>query len=116
MMNLTARAVFALAGLGIVLGLLLFLPAGTTRYWQAWVYLSIFTGASLIVTLQLLRHDRALLERRMRGGPSAEKQSAQKIIMLCTSIGFVGLLVVPALDQRFGWSEVPLAVVVFGDF
>ena len=116
MMNLTARAVFALAALGVVLGLLLFLPAGTTRCWQAWFYLSIFTGASLIVTLQLLRHDRALLERRMRGGPSAEKQSAQKIIMLCTSIGFVGLLVVPALDQRFGWSEVPFAVVVLGDF
>ena len=116
MMNLTARAVFALAALGVVLGLLLFLPAGTTRYWQAWVYLSIFTGASLIVTFQLLRHDRALLERRMRGGPSAEQEPAQQIIMLCTSIGFVGLLVVPALDQRFGWSEVPLAVVVLGDF
>jgi protein-S-isoprenylcysteine O-methyltransferase Ste14 len=97
MMNLTARAVLALAGLGVVLGLLLFLPAGTARYWQAWIYLSIFTGTSLLITVQLLRHDRALLERRMRGGPSAEKQPAQKFIM------------------RFGWSEVPLAVVVLGD-
>jgi protein-S-isoprenylcysteine O-methyltransferase Ste14 len=115
MMNLTARAVLALAGLGVVLGLLLFLPAGTARYWQAWIYLSIFTGTSLLITVQLLRHDRALLERRMRGGPSAEKQPAQKFIMLWTSIGFVGLLVVPALDHRLGWSEVPLAVVVLGD-
>jgi protein-S-isoprenylcysteine O-methyltransferase Ste14 len=35
--------------------------------------------------------------------------------MLWTSIGFVGLLVVPALDHRFGWSDVPLAEVVLGD-
>ena len=51
----------------------------------------------------------------MSGGPMAEKRPAQKFIMLCTSIGFVGLLVVPALDHRFGWSAVPPARVVAGD-
>lgn len=51
----------------------------------------------------------------MKGGPSAETQPVQKFIMLCTSIGFVGLLVVPALDHRFGWSVVPLVGVVLGD-
>jgi protein-S-isoprenylcysteine O-methyltransferase Ste14 len=97
------------------MGLLVFVPAGTVRYWQAWVYLSIFTGASILTTLYLIRHDPALLERRMKGGPTAEKQPTQKLIMLCASVGFVGLLVVSALDVRFGWSVVPLGAVLFGD-
>jgi protein-S-isoprenylcysteine O-methyltransferase Ste14 len=115
MKNLGARSWFALAALTIVMGLLLFVPAGTVRYWQAWVYLSMFVGASALTTLYLMRKDRALLERRLRGGPTAEKRPIQKFIMLCTSLGFVALLVVPAFDHRFGWSSVPLAGVVAGD-
>ena len=97
------------------MALLLFVAAGTVHYWQAWVYLSIFTGASVLTTLYLMTKDPALLERRMSGGPTAEKQLAQKFIMLCTSISFIALLVVPAFDHRFGWSTVPLGGVVAGD-
>jgi protein-S-isoprenylcysteine O-methyltransferase Ste14 len=79
------------------------------------VYLSIFTRASVLITLYLMRKDPTLLERRMSGGPTAEKQPAQKIIMLCTSFGFIALLVVPAFDHRFGWSTVALGGVVAGD-
>jgi protein-S-isoprenylcysteine O-methyltransferase Ste14 len=109
------KAWLALASLACVMGLLLFVPARTVHYWQAWVYLFIFTGASLLTTLYLIRNDPALLERRMSGGPMAEKEPAQKLIMLCTSIGFIALLVVPALDHRFGWSTVPLDGVIAGD-
>jgi protein-S-isoprenylcysteine O-methyltransferase Ste14 len=115
MNNLNAKAWLALAALAVVMGLLLFVPAGTIHYWQAWVYLSIFTGASVLTTLYLMRKDPALLERRMSGGPTAEKRPTQKFIMLCTSIGFIALLVVPAFDHRFGWSNVPLCVVLVGD-
>jgi len=115
MTNLNTRAWVSLAVLALVMGLLVFVPAGTVRYWQAWAYLSIFTGASVLTTLYLIRHDPALLERRMKGGPTAEKQPTQKLIMLGTSVGFVGLLVVSALDARFGWSVVPLGAVLFGD-
>src|SRR5215469_8037916 len=97
------------------MGLLLFVPAGTTRYREAWVHLAIFTGASLLVSLYLMRKDPALLQRRMRGGPTAEKRTTQKIIMLFASIGFIALLVVPALDFRFGWSSVPVPVEIAGD-
>jgi hypothetical protein len=79
MKNLTAKAWLALAALAVVMGLLLFVPAGTVHYWQAWVYLSIFTGASVLTTLYLLRKDQALLERRMSGGPTAEKRPVQKV-------------------------------------
>jgi protein-S-isoprenylcysteine O-methyltransferase Ste14 len=62
-----------------------------------------------------MKNDPALLKRRMRGGPTAEKRGKQKLIMLCTSIGFIALLVVPALDHRFRWSAVPLSFVIVGD-
>src|SRR5262249_30323930 len=115
MTNLHARAWFALGMLAIVMGFLLFVPARTIRYWQAWVYLAIFFVASTLTTVYLMKKDPALLERRMSGGPMAEKRPAQKIIMLFTSVGFIALLIVPALDHCFGWSSVPLGVVVAGD-
>ena len=115
MKNLRARAWVALAVLAAAMGLLLFVPVGTLGYWQAWVYLAIFAGASGVTTRDLIRRDPALLERRMRGGPTAEKRPAQKVIMLCASIGFIALLGVSAFDHRFGWSAVPLGGVVAGD-
>jgi protein-S-isoprenylcysteine O-methyltransferase Ste14 len=99
----------------VVMGLLLFVAAGTVRYWQAWAFLAVFFAAATLITFYLEEHDPALLQRRMAGGPTAEKQSEQKIIMLFASIGFIGLLVVPALDHRFGWSTVPLPAVIVGD-
>src|SRR5262245_14142708 len=62
-----------------------------------------------------MKNDRALLARRMRGGPTFEKEGTQRIIMVFASLGFIALLVVPALDHRFGWSAVPIWAVVLGD-
>jgi protein-S-isoprenylcysteine O-methyltransferase Ste14 len=113
--SLALRAWFALVLLAAVMGLLLFIPAGTMSYGQAWVYLGIFFGASALTTVFLLRRDPALLERRMRGGPTAEKRPVERLIMVFTSIGFIALLVVPALDHRFRWSSVPVWAVIAGD-
>jgi protein-S-isoprenylcysteine O-methyltransferase Ste14 len=115
MKALATRAWVALGLTVVVMSLLLSLSAGTVRYWQGWGYLAIFTAASVLTTVDLVRRDPALLERRMSAGPTAEARPAQKVIMLCTSLGFVALLVVPALDHRFGWSAVPLGVVLVGD-
>jgi len=115
MNNLYMKTLLRLGVLAVILGLLLFVSAGTIRYWQGWVYLGIFSGASLLISLYLIKNDPALLKRRMSGGPTAEKRATQKIIMLFASVGFIGLLVVPALDYRFGWSAVPLPIVILGD-
>jgi protein-S-isoprenylcysteine O-methyltransferase Ste14 len=109
------KMVASLLGLIIVMAALIFVPAGTVDYWQAWLFLGCYFAASLLLSLWLMRHDPALLQRRMRGGPFAEGERNQRIIMTLTSIGFVGLLVIPGLDHRFGWSRVPSAVVVLGD-
>jgi protein-S-isoprenylcysteine O-methyltransferase Ste14 len=115
MTNLNARAWRSLAVLALMMGLLVFVPAGTIHYWQAWVYLSIFFGASVLTTLHLMKHDPALLERRMKGGPTAEKRPTQKLVMLGTSAGFIALLVVPALDFRFAQAPASPSVVLVGD-
>jgi protein-S-isoprenylcysteine O-methyltransferase Ste14 len=113
--SLNTQAWLAILALAVVMGLLLFVPAGSLRYWHAWVYLAIFNGASILTTLDLMKRDPALLKRRMRGGPTAEKEATQRLIMVFTSLGFIALLVVPALDYRFGWSTVPVPVVLVGD-
>jgi protein-S-isoprenylcysteine O-methyltransferase Ste14 len=114
-MTLKAQAWLALVALGLVMGLLLFVPAGSIQYWQAWVYLSVFLGASVLTTIDLMRRDPALLKRRMRGGPMAEKEPTQRVIMLFTSLAFIALLVVPALDHHFEWSAVPIYAVLAGN-
>jgi len=101
--------------LALVKGLVLFGAAGTWRYGAAWVYLALFSGLSVLVTADVMRRDPALLERRMKGGPTAESRPRQRWSMLGASIGFVALLVVPALDRRWGWSHVPSAIVALGD-
>ena len=115
-MNTLARKAFqSLTGLFLAMAALLFGVPWTFDYWQAWIFLAVYFSASILIILYLLTSDRELLERRMRGGPLAEKEIAQKIIMLFASIGFVALLVVPALDRRFGWSQMPTGIVIVGD-
>jgi len=115
MAGLASRAWLSLAVLAAIMGAVLFGFAGTLRYWYAWIYLALFFGLSGVITLDLLRRDPALLQRRMKGGPTAEARPLQRFIMLGASIGFVSLLVVPALDFRFGWSSVPVIGVVAGN-
>src|SRR6516225_9126452 len=115
MISLNVKAALALFSLAVVMGLMLFVPAGTVAYWQGWLFLAVYIGASLVVIVYLVRHDQALMQRRMTGGPTVESEGSQKIIMTLVSIGFAALLVVPALDHRFGWSNVPLAVVILGN-
>jgi protein-S-isoprenylcysteine O-methyltransferase Ste14 len=113
--RLNTRAWLSLLALAVVMAVALFGAAGTTRYWQGWVYLTIFFAASALTTQFLMRTDPALLERRMTGGPTAEKRRTQKLIMLIASTCFIALIVVPGLDRRFAWSLVPTSLVLVGD-
>jgi len=115
MSSLHVKAWLGLVFLAVVMGLLVFVPAGTVHYWQGWVFLGVFFAASLAQTLYLMKYDPALLQRRLAGGPTAEKTPTQRIIMVLVSIGFIGLLVVPAFDHRLGWSAVPLFGVIGGN-
>jgi protein-S-isoprenylcysteine O-methyltransferase Ste14 len=104
----TALGAFAMAAL-------LFVPAGTLGYWQAWVFMAVFVGASSAIGIYLALADPKLLERRMKAGPAAEKETTQKIIMAFAMAGFIALLLLPAFDHRFGWSKVPAYLALAGD-
>ncbi|MEJ0095367.1 MAG: hypothetical protein WDN46_18755 [Methylocella sp.] len=105
-MNIHSKKAFSgLFFLILAMAALLFIPAWTLDYWQAWTFLAVYSTASFAITLYLVKKDPKLLERRISGGPFAEKEASQKIIMLLTSLGFIGLIVLPALDRRFAWSH-----------
>ena len=107
----TVQSVIALLAFGV----LLFVPAGTLRYWQAWAFLAVFTIASLYSAVYLFRKNPAVVERRMRAGPKAETRPVQKVVTSAISILFIAVLVFSALDHRFGWSPVPPAISLIGD-
>lgn len=99
----------------VILGLLLFLPAWTLNYWQAWVFIVVFMVSTNAIGIYLSLKDPALLERRKKVGPASEQRMSQKIIMSVTVVALIALFVFCALDYRFGWSPVPWYVSLLGD-
>ena len=106
MQNFYVRGILANLLTFAILLACLFIPAGTLSYWQAWVFLAVFAASSQALGIYFLTHDRKLVERRMKIGPAAEQRPAQKIISALFMLGFVGFVVLPAFDHRFGWSTV----------
>jgi len=98
-----------------VFGLLLFGPAGTFAFWQGWLFVFVSVAASSVISVYFLKHDPKLIERRMRVGPTAEQEPAQKIIISITLLGFFLLLVLPGFDYRWHWSTVPPWLVILGN-
>lgn len=96
-------------------GVALFLPAGTVDYWQAWTFIAVFVTTTLGPSLYLAVARPAAFERRLKAGPTAETRPIQRIVVTATVLSVVAMLVVSALDHRFGWSSVPVPVAVAGD-
>jgi protein-S-isoprenylcysteine O-methyltransferase Ste14 len=114
-MKIIAKGLLS-AVLGLVaFGLMLFVPAGTTHYWQGWAFLAVFALSTWMPTVYLIRTNPAALERRMRAGPAAETRPLQKILITVVFLAFPATFIVSALDHRFGWSSVPAPVSVLGD-
>jgi protein-S-isoprenylcysteine O-methyltransferase Ste14 len=99
----------------VAIGFLLFLPAGTFNYWQAWVFLAVFALSAWIPSIYLQMTNPVALQRRMRGGPTAEGRTVQKVVMVGLYGSLAAMCVVSGLDHRFGWSSVPTALSLIGD-
>jgi protein-S-isoprenylcysteine O-methyltransferase Ste14 len=106
-----ASVVFGL----LFFGLALFIPAGTFRYWEGWVFIAVFMLSTMIPSVYLVVRNPAALQRRMNAGPTAESRPAQRIIISATVLLVATTVVLSALDQRFGWTGLPLAVIIFGN-
>lgn len=114
-MKVALQLLASAVGSVVFFGVLLFLPAGTFDYWQAWVFIAVFLVTTMGPTIHLAIKLPDAFQRRLRSGPLAETRMAQKLINLGILAAVVGVSVVSALDHRFGWSSVPLALVVVGD-
>ena len=110
-LQMLSYKVFSLA----FFALLLFWPAGTFDYWQAWVFIAVFLVGTMIPTIYLAAAYPDAFRRRTRTGPFAETRMAQKLIYVGVILAVVAVGVLSALDHRFGWSTVPTAVVVIGN-
>jgi protein-S-isoprenylcysteine O-methyltransferase Ste14 len=99
----------------LALGLVLFLPAWTLNYWQAWVFILVFMSSVSVIGVYLSINDPALLERRKNVGPGAEQNPVQRLIMSIALLSILALLVYCALDHRFTWSPVAVWVSIIGN-
>src|SRR5437868_12069949 len=111
------QLLFALqsASLPIALGVVLFLGAGTFGYWQAWLYLIVFSLAILLIGYYLVKKDPALMERRQKMGNVGETETLQKVVTGIAGVCFFAAYIVAGLDRRFGWSFVPSYLVIIAD-
>ena len=114
-MKVTLQLVGSTAFSILFFGLLLFLPAGTFDYWQAWVFIVVFTVSAMVPTVYLALVYPDAFQRRLRSGPLAETRLAQRLINAGIMSSVVAVGVVSALDHRFDWSTVPTSVVVVGN-
>jgi protein-S-isoprenylcysteine O-methyltransferase Ste14 len=112
--RLTRKALTRTFGFLAFMALLIIAPAGAD-YWQGWLYWIVFSLCSLFLTSYFLRHDPALIERRLRGGARAEKERSQQVILALMSVVLILLFIFPGIDHRFGWSQVPTFAVLAAD-
>jgi protein-S-isoprenylcysteine O-methyltransferase Ste14 len=108
-----ARTVFLRAALALpIMALIIILPAGRWNYWQGWMYIFTLIIPMFFIFGYLLKNDPALLERRMR---TREKEAVQRKIVWLSFLYFLTAFVLPGLDVRFGWSNVPHVVSIIAD-
>ena len=100
---LSQAVVKFLAGL-LLVGLLLFLPAGTLDFWQAWVLLGILFIPMFAAGLVLLKKNPELLAKRLN---AKEEQAEQKEVVLFSGLMFLAAFILAGLNRRFGWIVLP---------
>src|SRR4030042_2356199 len=110
--KLRKKIVVLVPGVFLGLCLIFFVPAGTLDYWEAWVFIIVLLVPFLFVLTYLLRKDPELLVRRIRFN---EKESAQRRIIRASGLIFFTGFLIPGLDHRYGWSDIPVGAVLAAD-
>jgi protein-S-isoprenylcysteine O-methyltransferase Ste14 len=97
------------------LALLLFVSAWTLAYWQAWLYWLLSTAAALTTALYFLRHDPALMRRRLEIGARAEPLQSQKTIQRIGGWLYAAMFVVAGIEHRVHGAQVPAPAIFVAD-
>ena len=110
-MKLLAEALIKFGCGALLVGLLIFLPAGTLSYANGWLFMAVLFVPMLIAGFVMLFKSPDFLAKRL---DAKEKQAAQKGVLAFAGLMFIGGFVVAGLDYRFGWSNMPRGVVIAG--
>ncbi|MBL1225017.1 isoprenylcysteine carboxylmethyltransferase family protein [Enterococcus sp. BWR-S5] len=94
----------------VVIGLLLFLPAGTFQFWNGWLLIGILFVPMFFLGIILLFKAPGLLAKRLN---TKENENEQKQVVLLSFVMFMAGFIVSGLDFRFGWSHLSSYVVIF---
>ena len=92
--------------------LILFLPAGTLNYVEAWIWIAMWFIPALFVVRHFLKTDPNFLAHRMK---VKEKEKEQRSIQQFGFLVFIISFLIPGLDKRYGWSSVPIEIVIVSD-
>jgi protein-S-isoprenylcysteine O-methyltransferase Ste14 len=98
----------------ITIAAVLFIPAGTFDYWQAWVLLAVFTATAWLPSIYLQVTNPAAMQRRLTGGAKAEGRIVQKVIIVGLYGSLIAICITSALDHRHGWTAVPVPLCLAG--
>ena len=93
----------------VLLGLLLFFPAGSLSYWNGWLFMGLLFIPMFIAGIVLMIKNPDLLAKRLN---AKEKESEQKSVILYSSIMFILGFVLAGLNYRFNWVMLPNIVVI----
>jgi protein-S-isoprenylcysteine O-methyltransferase Ste14 len=115
MKELTKKAITGLVRLHVIMAVMLFVPAWTLHFWEAWAFWFLFSVLSAVLTFYFLKHDPGLVESRLKAGPSGEHEKTQKIIQTLTAILWCALLIVPGIERQFHSARIPVTLVLLGD-
>ena len=88
----------------VIVGLLVFLPAGTLHYFCGWLFMGVLFIPMLVMGVFLLIKDPALLEKRLN---AKEKQSEQQLVVKLSALMFLAGFILCGLDFRFQWLTLP---------
>lgn len=94
------------AGL-LLVGVLLFIPAGSLKYWQAWLLICILFVPMFIAGLIMMQKSPELLRKRLN---AREEEGEQKEVVLFSGLMFLAAFVLAGFNWRFGWIPLPKAV------
>lgn len=108
-MKLFISAILKFTVGALLVGLLIFLPAGTLAYAGGWMLMGLLFVPMFIAGIVMLLKSPAFLEKRL---DAKEKQGTQKGVLAFSGLMFIGGFVLAGLDHRFGWSYVPGSVVI----
>jgi protein-S-isoprenylcysteine O-methyltransferase Ste14 len=95
----------------ILIGLLIFLPAGTFSFFNGWLFMIILFVPMFLAGIVMMFKNPALLKSRLN---AKEKQREQNVVIKLSGIMFLMGFIVAGLDFRFNWFTVPKGVVIGG--